>query len=64
MNFETRPSEVCANIAICLIHQANDLLDQQIRVLEQAFVEQGGLREAMTRARLASRKGPWGHRNG
>lgn len=53
--FETRPPEVCANIAMCLIHQANYLLDQQIRALEKEFLEKGGLREAMTRARLAAR---------
>ena len=52
---ETRPAEVIANIAICLIHQANYLLDQQIRRLEKDFVEKGGLRERMTRARLATR---------
>jgi len=28
---ETRPAEVVANIAICLIHQTNYLLDQQMR---------------------------------
>lgn len=52
---ETRPAEVVANIAICLIHQANYLLDQQIRRLEKDFVEQGGLRERMTRVRLQHR---------
>ena len=52
---ETRPAEVVANILICLIHQANYLLDQQIRQLERAFVEEGGLRERMTRARLNER---------
>src|SRR5207244_2220591 len=49
---ETRPAEVAANILVCLIHQTNYLLDQQIRQLEKAFVEDGGLRERMTRARL------------
>lgn len=53
---ETRPPETIANIAICLIHQANYLLDQQIRRLEQDFLKEGGLRERMTRARLESRK--------
>jgi four helix bundle suffix protein len=53
--FETRPPEVIANIIICLIHQTNYLLDQQIRQLEQAFLKEGGLRERMTRARLAAR---------
>ncbi len=52
---ETRPGEVVANIALCLIHQANYLLDQQIKQLEQAFLKEGGLRERMTRARLAAR---------
>jgi four helix bundle suffix protein len=52
---ETRNSEVVANISICLIHQANYLLDRKLRHLEQAFLHDGGLREAMTRARLASR---------
>lgn len=55
---ETRPPEVIANIAICLIHQANYLLDQQIRRMEQDFLKNGGLREAMTRARLQSRNRP------
>jgi four helix bundle suffix protein len=45
---ETRPPEIAANIAICLIHQAN----QQIRRLEQDFLKEGGLRERMTRPRL------------
>jgi four helix bundle suffix protein len=54
---ETRPGEVVANIALCLIHQANYLLDQQIRSLEQDFLKNGGLRERMTRARLRSRQG-------
>ena len=52
---ETRPAEVVANIAICLIHQANYLLDRQIRRLEKDFVQHGGLRERMTRARLQYR---------
>jgi four helix bundle suffix protein len=52
---ETRPANVVANIAICLIHQANYLLDRQIRRLEQDFVKQGGMRERMTRARLQYR---------
>lgn len=52
---ETRPPETAANILICLIHQTNYLLDQQLRQLEKAFLEQGGFREAMTHARLARR---------
>ena len=52
---ETKPADVVANIALCLIHQANYLLDQQIRQLEQDFLKEGGLRERMTKARLESR---------
>ena len=52
---ETRPPEVVANILICLIHQTNYLLDQQLRRLEKEFLERGGLRENMTRARLEHR---------
>jgi four helix bundle suffix protein len=53
--FETRPPKVVANIAICLINQANYLIDRQIARLEKDFLEQGGLRERMTRARLEQR---------
>ena len=53
---ETRPAEIVANIAICLIHQANYLLDKQIKRLEEDFLKEGGLRERMTRARLQARK--------
>jgi four helix bundle suffix protein len=52
---ETRPPEVIANIALCLIHQTNYLVDQQLHRLEKDFLEQGGLRERMTRARLEHR---------
>lgn len=53
---ETRPGAVVANIALCLIHQANYLLDQQIRRLEQDFMKEGGIRERMARARIESRR--------
>jgi len=52
---ETRPPEIVANIALCLIHQTNYLIDQQIRRLEKDFLKNGGLRERMTRARLQAR---------
>jgi four helix bundle suffix protein len=55
---ETRPADIVANIAICLIHQTNYLLDQQLRSLEKNFVEHGGLRERMTQARIQHRKKP------
>ncbi len=64
--FDTRPGNVVANIIICLIYQTNYLLDQQLKRLEQDFLNEGGLRERMTRARLAARAqqqrgGPRGH---
>ncbi len=53
---DTRPADVIANIAICLIHQANYLLDQQLKRLEKDFLKDGGLRERMTKARLQARE--------
>ena len=52
---DTRPPETVANILVSLIHQTNYLLDKQLRRLEQDFLKEGGLRERMTRARLAER---------
>lgn len=46
---------ICANVIIGLIKVTNFLLDRQIRALEQTFLKEGGLREAMHRARVASR---------
>ncbi len=46
---------VAANVMIGLIKLTNFLLDRQLRHLEEAFVKEGGLRERMTRARLAER---------
>ncbi|MEQ1843531.1 MAG: four helix bundle suffix domain-containing protein, partial [Verrucomicrobiales bacterium] len=55
---ETRPPEVIANIAICLLKQANYLVDQQLLRLEKDFLEQGGLRERMFKARISHRNTP------
>ena len=52
---KTRPPEIIANIALCLIHQTNYLIDQQLDRLEKDFIKEGGLRERMTRARLEFR---------
>ena len=46
---------IAANVMIGLIKLTNYLLGRQIAVLEKAFVEEGGLRERMTRARLDER---------
>ncbi|MEI8243373.1 MAG: four helix bundle suffix domain-containing protein [bacterium] len=42
---------VRANALICLINQANFLLDHQIAQLERQFVESGGYSEQMASAR-------------
>jgi four helix bundle suffix protein len=47
---------ISANVIIGLIQVTNYLLDQQIRSLEEAFLQEGGLRERMTRARLRERE--------
>jgi len=46
---------ICANVIAGLIKVTCYLLDQQLRRLERDFLEQGGLRERMTRARLVAR---------
>lgn len=53
---ETAAPEVAANTVICLIHQTNYLLDQQLRQLEKAFLEDGGFTERLYKARTAARK--------
>ncbi len=53
---EHRSADICANIMICLIMQANYLLDHQIKQLEEDFVKQGGLREMMYNARASYRR--------
>lgn len=47
--------EICANVIIGLIKVTTYLLYQQICKIEQDFIEQGGLRERMTKVRLANR---------
>jgi four helix bundle suffix protein len=52
---ESPDPAICANVIIGLIKVTTYLLDQQLRQLETAFVQEGGLRERMTRARLTER---------
>lgn len=47
---------VAANALICLIHQANYLLDRQIAGLERQFVSEGGYSERLAAARIEERK--------
>jgi four helix bundle suffix protein len=53
--FEESSPEIAANAALCLIHQANYLLDQQLRALEKTFVEEGGFTEKLYRVRSQAR---------
>lgn len=46
---------VRANAVICIIHQANFLLDQQLDALEQRFIDEGGYSEQLATARLNKR---------
>lgn len=52
---EDSAPEVAANTVICIIHQANYLLDQQLRQLEAQFLQEGGITERMYRTRLQKR---------
>ena len=52
---ENPDPEICANSMICLIKIVTYLLNQQIKSLEQTFLNEGGLRERMTRARIEKR---------
>ena len=53
---EGAPPEVAANTLICLVHQTNFLLDQQLRQLEKQFLDQGGFTEKLYRARQTERR--------
>ncbi len=48
--------EICANSMICLIKIVTYLLAKQMKILEDEFLKQGGLRERMTKARIEARK--------
>ena len=60
---DARDPAVVASAVICLIHQANYLLDQQIAGLEREFVQQGGYTEKLATARLAERRKQDGDRS-
>lgn len=54
--FEKAEAETAANAAICLIHQTNYLLDQQLRALGKEFLNEGGFTERLYRARSQARE--------
>ncbi len=53
---EDSSPEVAANTLICLIHQANYLLDQLLRQLEKQFFEKGGFTERLYHSRQKARR--------
>ena len=44
-----------ANCLICLIHQANFLLDRQLGALEKNFLEEGGFTERLYQKRMENK---------
>lgn len=55
---EEAPAETAANTLVCLVHQTNYLLDQQLRQLEEAFMQEGGFTERLYKARQEARVVP------
>jgi restriction system protein len=52
---EESPPEVAANTMVCLVNQANFLLDRQLESLERTFLNEGGFTERLYNARRQSR---------
>ena len=52
---EESSPEIAANTLICIVHQTNYLLDQQLRALEKEFLNEGGFTEKLYRARTQVR---------
>lgn len=53
---DSAAAESAANCLICLIHQANYLLDRQIASLKERFVREGGFKENLFKKRTEYRK--------
>ena len=52
---ENQDPEICANAMICLIKILTYLLSQQMKSRETSFMNEGGLRERMSKARIELR---------
>lgn len=52
---EKRTDETVANIMLTLTYQMDAMLAKVLKSLESQFIEEGGIREAMTRARRERR---------
>jgi four helix bundle suffix protein len=53
---ESASPATAANTLICLVHQTNFLLDQQLRQLEKQFLDRGGFTEKLYHARQRARR--------
>lgn len=53
---KVRLAETIANIAIILLHQTDYLMERLVESAKRRFLEKGGIREEMTRARLEYRR--------
>ena len=52
---ETRSAETCANIAITMLHQFDVMICHLIETQKQRFLQEGGIKEQMYRARVQQR---------
>jgi four helix bundle suffix protein len=53
---EQKPG-TAANTLVCLVHQTNYLLDQQLKQLEERFLSEGGFTERLYQKRRETRRG-------
>ena len=53
---ETRNDEVIANMAIVLLYQEDVLLRKHIEKQIKRFVDEGGFKESLTKARIEEKK--------
>jgi len=54
----TADAEICANILLCLTHQASFLLRRQMKRLEFDFLKSGGFTERLHHLRVQNRRQP------
>lgn len=54
---DTRSDETAANIAITMLHQFDVLITRLIEAQKQRFLDEGGIKEQMYRARIQARGG-------
>ena len=54
--YQTANDEELANLAITLCRQVDKMMTTYLSQLEQTFIEEGGIKERMTAARLGRRQ--------